>query len=136
MKEVIKSNKGFYVGDICYALADDIYDGIWGKWGYCDGKYSTPQGFAFAVAGTAHGDGEYVDQNGRLYGVDAGVIGLVPLELVKPEYRDGGQIFEGAGEATFEASNGLFAVLLPSGKVIQINTDDAELLYDEDEEEY
>ena len=126
MLEVIKSNKGFYIGDICYALADDIYDGIWGKWGYCDGKYSTPDGFAFAVAGTAYGDGEYVDQAGRLYGVDAGVIGLVPLELVKPEYDFGGQIFECAGEAVFEACDGFFSVTLPSGKVIEINTADEE----------
>lgn len=126
----IKSNKGFYVGDICYALNGDIYHGIWGKAGYCDGQYSTPDGFAFAVAGTRYGDGEYVDQVGRLYGVDAGVIGLVPLELVRPDYDFGGQIFEGAGEATFEACNGFFSVTLPNGDVIQINTDDEE----EDEE--
>lgn len=136
MKEVIKSNKGFYIGDICYALADEIYSGIWGRWGYCDGKYSTPDGFAFAVAGTAHGDGEYVDQKGRLYGVDAGVIGLVPLELVKPEYRDGGQIFAGAGDATFEACDGVFSVSLPNGTVILINTDYAEEYEEEYDEEY
>lgn len=131
MKEIIKSNKGFYVGDVCYALADAIYHGVWGKWGYCDGKYSTPDGFAFVVAGTAYGDGEYVDQAGRLYGVDAGVIGLVPLELVKPEYDFGGQIFEGAGVATFEACNGFFSVTLPNGAVIEINTDYIEE-YDEE----
>ena len=136
MKEVLKSNKGFYVGDICYALNDDIYYGIWGKWGYCDGTYSTPDGSAFAVAGTRYGDGEFADQKGRLYGVDAGVIGLVPLELVKPEYDFGGQVFAGAGETVFEACNGFFSVTLPSGDVIQINTDDEEE-YDEDyEEEY
>lgn len=132
MKEIIKSNKGFYVGDVCYALNDDIYYGIWGKWGYCAGKYSTPDGFAFAVAGTSYGDGEYSDKMGRLYGVDAGVIGLVPLELVKPEYDFGGQIFGGAGSATFEACDGFFSVTLPSGEVIEINTAD----YEEDEEEY
>jgi hypothetical protein len=133
MKEVIKSNKGFYVGDVCYALNDDIYYGIWGKQGYCDGKYSTPDGFAFAVAGTAYGDGEYEDQFGRLYGVDAGVIGVVPLELVKPEYRDGGQIFLGAGEATFDAEDGFFFISLPFGIDIKINTADEDE-YDEDEE--
>lgn len=132
MKEIIKSKKGFYVGDVCYALDDDIYYGVWGEWGYCDGKYSVPNTeFAFAVAGTAYGDGEYADQKGRLYGVDAGVIGIVPLELVDPEYDFGGQIFEGAGDAIFEADKGLFSVTLPSGEVIQINTDD-----EDDDEEY
>ena len=33
----IKSEKGFYVGDICYALSDDTYDGVWGGAGYEDG---------------------------------------------------------------------------------------------------
>lgn len=132
MKETIKSNTGFYVGDICYALSDYNYDEIWGKNGYCDGKYSTPSGFAFAVAGTAYGDGEYSDQDGRLYGVDAGVIGIVPLELVKAEYDFGGQIFEGAGEAVFEANKGFFDITLPNGKAIQINTDDEEEDYDEE----
>ena len=132
MKEIIKSNKGFYVGDVCYALNDDIYYGIWGKWGYCDGKYSTPDGFAFVVAGTAYGDGEYVDKAGRLYGVDAGVIGLVPLELVKPEYDFGGQIFICAGEAVFEACNGFFSVTLPNGEFIEINTADCDEEHDEE----
>ncbi len=136
MKEVIKSNKGFYVGDICYALADEIYRGIWGRWGYCDGKYSTPDGFAFAVAGTAHGDGEYVDQADRLYGVDAGVIGIVPLELVKPEYDFGGHIFNGAGEAVFEALAGFFSVSLPNGDAVFIDTAYAEECDEEYEEEY
>lgn len=134
MKEIIKSNKGFYVGDICYALNDDIYSGIWGKWGYCDGKYSTPDGFAFAVAGTAYGDGEYIDQKGRLYGVDAGVIGIVPLELLDKHYNFGGHIFEGAGEAIFEAEKGFFSITLPNGEAIAINTNDED--FDEYEEEY
>lgn len=132
MKEVIKSNKGFYVGDICYALDDIIYHGVWGKADYTDGKYTEPAGgMQFAVAGTAYGDGEYYDQFGRQYGVDAGVIGIVPCELVKPEYTNGGQIFEGAGEAIFEADDGVFNITLPNGKNVYINT-----CCDEDDEEY
>ena len=135
MKEIIKSKKGFYIGDICYALPAEIYSGVWGKWGYCDGKYSVPNtNLAFAVAGTAYGDGEYFDQNGRLYGVDAGVIGVVPLELLDPSYDYGGHIFEGEGEAVFEAEKGFFSVTLPNGDEIIINTDDE--VCDEDEEDW
>lgn len=34
IKGTIKSDKGFYVGDICYALAEDVYHGVWGGAGY------------------------------------------------------------------------------------------------------
>jgi hypothetical protein len=33
--------------------------------------------------GTKYGDGTYLDNMGREYGVDAGIIGLVPYELFK-----------------------------------------------------
>ena len=123
MKEIIKSNKGFYVGDICYVLNEKIYHKVWGGNGYVDGKHTIPQtNWAFAVAGTKYGDGEYVDNELRFYGVDAGVIGLVPAELIKPDYDLGGHIFECSGDATFEANNGIFVVSLPNGKVIKINT--------------
>lgn len=83
IKGAIKSDKGFYVGDICYALAEDVYHGVWGGAGYEDGKHTDPAtGRDFIVAGTADGDGEYNDQTGRLYPVDAGNIGIVPLELL------------------------------------------------------
>ena len=85
-KVTIKSSKGFYIGDICYVLNKDFYHGVWGAADYKDGKYADPEtGVEFAVAGTAYGDGEYQDNHGNRYPVDAGVIGLVPLELVEEE---------------------------------------------------
>ena len=129
----VKSNKGFYVGDICYALCDSIYHGVWGGVDYSDGIYEDPEtGLSFAVASTAYGDGTYEDDYGRTYGVDAGVIGLVPGELAE-KGTDGGHYFPGAGEATFTACGGVFDITLPSGETIHINTDDYE---DEDEEWY
>jgi hypothetical protein len=38
--------------------------------------------------GTAHGDGVYRDQEGHEYGVDAGLIGLVPVEVNPDAARD------------------------------------------------
>lgn len=124
IRATIKSNKGFYIGDICYVLNDDIYDGIWGKIGqYQDGEYATGGGNKFAVASTAYGDGCYADDYGNVYGVDAGVLGLVPLELVAK--RNGiqwGAVFEGEGEATMVARDGEFEFTLPNGRKIKIDT--------------
>lgn len=134
MEVKIKSNKGFYVGDICYALSDELYYGVWGATGYSDGAFTDPKsGLQVAVAGTAFGDGEYEDQRGRRYGVDAGVIGIVPCELIKPEYYSGGHIFEGAGEAIFESENGVFNITLPSGEKVHIDTSGDE---DDEDDEY
>lgn len=77
----IKSNR-FYIGDICYVLNDDLYQDIWG------GKYNFKDGIIdfginqVLVHGTAYGDGCYEDNKGNTYGVDAGVIGIVPEELI------------------------------------------------------
>ena len=77
----IKSNR-FYIGDICYVLNEDLYQNIWGdKYGFKDGiiDFGINQ---VLVHGTAYGDGCYCDNEGNMYGVDAGVIGVVPEELI------------------------------------------------------
>lgn len=133
MEAVIKSGKGFYLGDVCYVLGDRIYHGEWGRMhGYKDGEWEDPKtGFSFAVAGTAYGDGSYYDGEGHEYGVDAGVIGIVPLELVEKE--DGlelGRVFNGS-EAEFEEEDGVFFVRVDGGSFVIINTKEDE----EDEED-
>ena len=40
------------------------------------------KGYKLFVSNTAHGDGVYHDQFGNEFGVDAGMIGCIPLELV------------------------------------------------------
>lgn len=127
----IKSNKGFYIGDLCYVLDDKKYDGIWGGAGFEDGVYKDPEtGFSFAVAGTKYGDGTYHDDSGRSYGVDAGNLSLVPLELATrytiEELERLGTIIYTSGEAEFTADEGVFDIKLPSGETIHINTDDEE----------
>ena len=85
MRAKIKSDIGFYVGDICYVLADELYHKVWGGiYEYQDCVVKDPKtGLHFAVAGTAWGDGGYIGSDGVEYSVDAGVIGLVPIELVR-----------------------------------------------------
>ena len=79
----------YYVGDPCYAVSHDeegsqawdailtssnIFDGcIKGTWG----------GFEVYASQTAYGDGVYTDQNSEYeFGVDAGLIGVIPVALV------------------------------------------------------
>lgn len=82
----IKSSKGFYIGDICYVLADKVYYDLWAATNFADGPHHEPEtGADFAVGSTEYGDGEYYDQFGHAYPVDAGVIGCVPDELLNKD---------------------------------------------------
>lgn len=122
----IPSRKGFYVGDICYVLGDELYHNVWGKWyGYKDGIFKDPKTHLhFAVAGTAYGDGCYLGNDGSEFPVDAGVIGLVPLELVeKHSGLEYGKVVEVPGIAYFESDAGKFEIELPDGTTLLIDTE-------------
>lgn len=77
--------KTVFIGDICYALDDEIYQEKWGeglKW--ADGEIRTGGngncGPVCAVVGsTAYGDGCYKGSDGIEYAVDAGNIGVTSL---------------------------------------------------------
>lgn len=77
----------YVVGDPCYAVPRDR----WMEW--LEASDYTVQsrehvlcadldGRTCVGVSTAFGDGEYPDNLGHSYGVDAGLIGLVPIELV------------------------------------------------------
>ena len=134
----IKSNQGFAIVDPCRVLSDDVYHNFWGKKKkFADGIFEV-NGFSFAVGSTAHGDGVYYDTDCRKYPVDAGVIALIPLELV--EDKSGlryGNVFKMSGEAEFKCEDGIFDISLhgifdislPGSHQVHINTQ-----YDEDDE--
>lgn len=68
MKDVgkIKSNKGFYIGDISDVLNSYLCDIVWGdKYNYEDGLLDFPNGYQVLVCETA-----------------CGVLGIVPEELI------------------------------------------------------
>ena len=73
----------YIVGDPCYSMGDHEN---WISWleraDYRNQKTileaKTPNGIAAGVS-TMHGDGVYRGIDGNLYGVDAGLIGVVPL---------------------------------------------------------
>lgn len=84
----------YWVGDLCYVYPDEEWgqfcDADFGKTEHCidkDGAIGRYHGgYFFFVAGTAYGDGIYpLRKNGQVLsnmGVDAGLLALVPMELV------------------------------------------------------
>lgn len=137
MRHTLTSNRGFYIGDICYVLSRSVYHDIWGNQNsYQEGKIQVDDK-AFAVDRTAYGDGIYADNNGREYSVDAGVIGCVPFELVDMDklhesydagadpvdiMNDVGLFIEGS-KAEFETDDeGVFTVSVDNQIAIVIDT--------------
>jgi hypothetical protein len=85
--EVVVPQGSYVIGDPCYAVPDKDWDGLLQSCNY----FESPIGYVkdgvqkFPVLGfgTKWGDGSYRGTDGRVYDVDAGLIGLVPVELVK-----------------------------------------------------
>ncbi len=79
----------YYIGDLCYVMTDDEWDefcSITIKGNEClDGEFEMRDGRRFATYGTKWGDGEYQDQHGNRYGVDAGLIGCILVEDIRAE---------------------------------------------------
>ena len=88
----IEVKNGLYIGDLCYALADEVYYGVWGKSEYKDDAFVDPKtGLMFAMVSTKYGDGSYKDSVSKFYyPVDAGIIGICDLKLATElgQYRD------------------------------------------------
>lgn len=80
----------YYIGDLCYALNETLYDKVFGGYGYRDGVYRRKDAsLLFAVAGTG-GDGEFKATNGWKFPVDAGIIGVASKKLCDKEDNGGG----------------------------------------------
>jgi hypothetical protein len=124
----------YYLGDPCYV----VRDGEWGGLLDMTDCFDNPEGFLsdgtrVVAFGTYYGDGEYYDQFGRDYGVDAGLIGLVPWS----------DSFAGAGGHKVEFDKDVFAHeddgILTFGNIV-IDTkgqyeDDEDSGYEEDDED-
>jgi hypothetical protein len=93
----------YWIGDPCYVLdvRDSETNGLEFDWNefvnFCfDGDNSgrknegvvDHQNVRFAFHVTAHGDGCYYDQFDNQYGVDAGMIGCVPYDILATDGND------------------------------------------------
>jgi hypothetical protein len=83
----------YYIGDPCYAIPDEEWmdylntypkSDIPGQ-GWVDGVAIMYKGHKCFHDSTAYGDGGYRGSDGIEYGVDAGIIGILPIEVCDPE---------------------------------------------------
>lgn len=83
----------YYVGDPCYVLkGDEQWDTFLGKYWKHDNTGGGPvtlNGHRMVAFNTQHGDGSYHDGDGREYPVDAGLIAMLPVDLMPAETRWG-----------------------------------------------
>lgn len=81
----------YYIGDFCYLLDSEDYDDIVCAFQYDNVPYQYKK-FNFLFGNTAHGDGNYPD-NQRLdnwYAVDSGTIGIInlPTKSLKQQAKE------------------------------------------------
>ena len=133
----INVKNGFYIGDLCYALNEKVYDEVWGGNNYEDGQYTDPETKAeFAMVGTTYGDGEYESSDGVTFPVDAGIIGVADLAICDGDTSLGKVVSDYSGTVLIRYDNGTITVSWKSGKyydLIDIYTGDEED-YDEEED--
>lgn len=68
----------YYIGDPCYAFQGSDWDKILAESDFFSNEGKTQNMWA---GSTAYGDGTYNDQFGNEYPVDAGLIGIMPIEM-------------------------------------------------------
>ncbi|MNQ21360.1 hypothetical protein D3C85_344760 [compost metagenome] len=76
----------YYIGDCCYVLKEEYlenFDWVDDFCFYIDEEEVYVLGHKVAVFGTMYGDGEYENNIGFDFPVDAGIIGCTPKELWK-----------------------------------------------------
>lgn len=75
----------YWVGDPCYVFPNDTnqWQDLIEKADYFDKpKYVTLENIIVVAGSTAYGDGCYFGTNGFQYGVDAGLLGIIPMSTV------------------------------------------------------
>lgn len=73
----------YYVGDLCYVMHQewDEFCALTIKGEEClNGEFDLADGRKFFFGQTAYGDGEYQDDKGNSYCVDAGLIGIIAVK--------------------------------------------------------
>lgn len=130
----------YYIGDLCYVMDDDEWDefcSITIKGNEClDGEFVMRDGRKFATYGTRWGDGEYRDQQGNRYGVDAGLIGCIRVEDIRankyPDIERLGAIHEFATDFVTGGGRGSrnWSGTIQFGRVLIETGDDEEMDYD------
>ena len=76
----------YFLGDPCYAVPDDRWMDLLNTCEIFDNPVGTLDGHDVLGFRTEYGDGTYFDGQGGRYSVDAGLIGLTPMDIADPRY--------------------------------------------------
>jgi len=135
----------YYVGDLCYVMHPqwrEVCNLMFasGDNGVLDGEFNLANGVRFAVHGTAYGDGTYLDEQGREYPVDAGLIGCIRVEDVyDPEWwLQGVQTIEFDKPFEIVYTDGIINFVTKDGKIVlAIDTagEEDDFTYEDENEE-
>jgi hypothetical protein len=116
----------YYIGDLCYVLGRDIYDGIFGGTGYESGIYlEKDTGRVFATSRTAFGDGEFEGSDGKKFAVDAAGLGICSTSLMAKN-DGGGHVYTFETPVTCRFVCGRFEFEWKSGRVSKFLSIDTE----------
>ena len=136
----ITTNKGLFIGDPCYIIPDKDWDEYLENYYQAEelggNKHFIFKGKVVGTANTAYGDGTYMGDDHYEYDVDAGMIGVTPLELANTNASiSGGRVIQGKQEASVKYNDGDIIVSLKGKDEIVIPTSyEPEDDYDEDYE--
>lgn len=83
MKKMTKGK--YYIGDPCYIFEESWMDVLNETHFFRDDKL---KGKDICGGGTAYGDGSYYDNQGREYAVDAGIIAILPVSMLKIDNKE------------------------------------------------
>ncbi len=85
MRNLIPAGQ-YYIGDPCYAVKREDWDYLLKQTSCFDREIGMlPDGGLVLAYPTEDGDGLYDDNEGNVYPVDSGLIGLVPVASAKPD---------------------------------------------------
>jgi hypothetical protein len=104
----------YYVGDLCYVMHnewDEFCELTTDGMTCLEGEFQLADGRRFATFSTMYGDGEYYDQNGNAYPVDAGLIGCIRVEDLTEEIQFGvGKVCQFNYEFEVYSRNGVITI--------------------------
>jgi len=95
----------YWIGDLCYVMHPQWQEACelffpkgQDNWRGAQGVFKLANGVRFAYFSTAHGDGNYEDEQGREYPVDAGGIGCILLSDINDTsdslWMEGGNVVD------------------------------------------
>jgi hypothetical protein len=133
---MMKAGK-YYIGDLCYVMHpewDEFCSLTINGHNVLDGEFNLKDGRRFATFTTKWGDGTYKDEQGRSYGVDAGLIGCIAVDDITPselENLTDGHVVEFVQDFSTFSAGGIIRI----GSVC-IDTDFEEVEEEEEDEIY